>query len=263
MGGGASKPDPLDIMIEKNLKLTMEKLGLTKKDILPLWKEFHNIDLDKTGHLNLDEIFMSHKIPETEWGRRVFMEIDIDDDGKLSFPEFVVGFYNYLAADQAYLQKMAFDMADEEERGKLSVDQLRQLLITIHGKGPEKKSAKELNKKVHAVMKAMDPQKTGWVTFAAWQKNSKVAASIFKPAEELQQQLRKAYFGKKFWKKATAHRLACIGNQNLLRIHEEFYHLPTHHTGPNSFNNLLKSRASAREDLIKKGEYNSDSDDED
>ena len=133
MGGGASKPDPLDIMIEKNLKLTMEKLGLTKKDILPLWKEFHKIDLDKTGHLNLDEIFMSHKvcegiqpkpscpsslpeasaalivslaaaqIPETEWGRRVFMEIDIDDDGKLSFPEFVVGFYNYLAADQVCL----------------------------------------------------------------------------------------------------------------------------------------------------------------
>jgi len=28
------------------------------------------------------------------------MEIDIDDDGMLSFPEFYVGLHNYLAADQ-------------------------------------------------------------------------------------------------------------------------------------------------------------------
>jgi len=65
-----------------------------------------------------------------------------------------VGLWNYLSADANFVQKMAFDMADDDSGGKLSIDEVRQLLIIIHGKGPDKKSAKDLNKKVHAVRAA-------------------------------------------------------------------------------------------------------------
>ena len=47
-GGGASKPDALDVIIDKELKKTMVALGQTKKDVLPFWKDYHKIDLDKS-----------------------------------------------------------------------------------------------------------------------------------------------------------------------------------------------------------------------
>ena len=42
------------------------------------------MDVDGTGKIDIDEIFMSNKIPETEWGKRVFKAIDIDGSGCLS-----------------------------------------------------------------------------------------------------------------------------------------------------------------------------------
>ena len=66
-----SKPDALDEIIRKNLKLTTDQLGLGRKELLPFWKEFNKIDVDKSGRIQLDEIFMTKKIPETEWGRAV------------------------------------------------------------------------------------------------------------------------------------------------------------------------------------------------
>jgi hypothetical protein len=70
-GGGASKPDALDAIIEAKLKLTTDQLGLGRKELLPFWKEFNKIDVDQKGKIQLDEIFMTKKILETEWGRAV------------------------------------------------------------------------------------------------------------------------------------------------------------------------------------------------
>ena len=166
----------------------------------------------------------------------------MDNDGMIDFPEFVVGLWNYCAADQPIIQKMAFYMADVMDRGKLSVDDVRQLFVLVLGKGPDKKSAKKLNHMVHKALKQLDPKKTGFVTLAAWQSTPKVGrgprlmtaalgggrleqcslhctpqafawacffeslqamTAVFKPAMELQAQLVKAYFGKGFWTKAT------------------------------------------------------------
>jgi Ca2+-binding EF-hand superfamily protein len=138
------------------------------------------MDVDGTGKIDIDEIFMSNKIPETEWGKRVFKAIDIDGSGCLSFDEFFVGLYNYLAGDQNFVQKMAFDMSDDDGGGKLSIDELRQLLILVHGKGPNKKSANELNKKIKNLMLQLDRDRSGTVTFAEFQLQGKKIQSLFK-----------------------------------------------------------------------------------
>lgn len=152
MGGGSSKKaDALDAVIEDKLKLTMESLGQTKKEVLPLWKEFKKIDVDNSGQIEIAEIFGNKNIVMTEWGKRVFEAMDVDGSGKISFPEFYVGLWNYLAADLTCLQIMAFAMTDEDKGGKVSIDEVRQLIILIYGKGPNKKSQKELNKQVHKV----------------------------------------------------------------------------------------------------------------
>ena len=49
-------------MIEKELQLTLDKLAFKKKDVLPFWKEFNKIDLDRSGNINIDEIFQTHKV---------------------------------------------------------------------------------------------------------------------------------------------------------------------------------------------------------
>ena len=51
----------------------------------------------------------------TDWGKHLFEAMDADGSGKVSFPEFYIGLWNYLAADLMYLQIMAFDMADEDK----------------------------------------------------------------------------------------------------------------------------------------------------
>ena len=94
----------------------------------------------------------------------MFGAIDIDGSGNLTFAEFFVGLYNYLAGDQNFVQKMAFDMCDVDGGGKLSVDELRQLLVLVHGKGPAKKGAKELNKKIKNLMNQLDGDRSGTVS---------------------------------------------------------------------------------------------------
>ena len=56
-------------------------------------------------------------------------------------------------------------------------------------------------------MKALDPQKTGWVTFASWQQNTKEVGKLFKPVMENQMLLQKAYGGKAYWAKAAKTRV--------------------------------------------------------
>ena len=194
MGGGLSKSkrtDKLQDVINDELAKTMHELDLKRKDIEPFWKEFNKIDIDGKGKVEIDEIFMCNKIPETDWGKRVFAAIDCDGSGALSFSEFFVGIYNYLAGDQNFIQKLAFDMCDRDGGGKLSVDELRQMLTLVHGKGPQKKGAKELNKKLKALVSQLDRDHSGTVTLAEFMNAGKKIQSLFKPAFELQSQLRK------------------------------------------------------------------------
>ena len=82
-------------------------------------------------------------------------------------------------------------MCDRDGGGKLSVDELRQMLTLVHGKGPQKKGAKELNKKLKALVSQLDRDHSGTVTLAEFMNAGKKIQSLFKPAFELQAQLRK------------------------------------------------------------------------
>ena len=72
-----------------------------------MWKEFNKIDLDKKGEIKLDEIYASKKILMTEWGHAIMKEIDVNNDEVITFAEFFIGMYNYLAASQEVVQKVS------------------------------------------------------------------------------------------------------------------------------------------------------------
>mmetsp|Transcript_12277 Transcript_12277/g.15795 ORF Transcript_12277/g.15795 Transcript_12277/m.15795 type:complete len:199 (+) Transcript_12277:375-971(+) len=182
--------------------------------------------------------------------------MDLDGSGQISFPEFFIGLWDYLSADKNTLTKMAFDMVDDDHGGKLSIDEVRQLLVMVHGKGRDKKNEKQMNKKLHTTMKQLDKDGSGQVTFPEWQANSKKIQSLFKPAVELQKKMRKAYFGKNFWMKSSKKRTSIMGVTGIIEKHRKNYNLPV--PDP-SFRAQLQKKASAREEAKKQGDYDSDS----
>ena len=50
-----------------------------------------------------------------------------------------------------------------------------------------------------------------------------------------------------------------IGNEDLLKLHEENYKLPLHFSGEGSLSHVLKKRATIRSEAMESGEYDSDS----
>lgn len=74
-----------------------------------------------------------------------------------------------------------------------------------------------------SVASSTSPVRKKKVTFAEFQSQGKKIASLFKPAFELQAQLRKAFLGKAFWKKQTTRRVSVLGNKDVIKLHNELY----------------------------------------
>lgn len=106
-------------------------------------------------------------------------------------------------------------------------------------------------------MKVLDKDKSGCVTLVEWKANGSKIKDVFKPALQLQTQMRKAYLGGNFWTKASKHRLAVTHYEDLFDIHNKNYNRP----GPkNSLKKQLSMKAEERVESMKSGEYDSSSD---
>ena len=113
---------------------------VTKEEVARLQKVFKQLDKNKDGKLQYDEIldgytdYYAHLDDNEngEWARkevdRIFAMVDVDRSGEIDFSEFVTATVNRgdLLKDEKL--KAAFDLYDKDGSGSISVDEIKSVL---------------------------------------------------------------------------------------------------------------------------------------
>lgn len=105
----------------KETRRTLEGLRLEKANAFEIFKAFADIDRGRNGEITVEEFHSFLGAPITKYSERVFGIIDLDASGKLSFFEFAIGVWNYCTYDVSLITKLAFDIFDIDQLGKLDM----------------------------------------------------------------------------------------------------------------------------------------------
>jgi serine/threonine-protein phosphatase 2B regulatory subunit len=132
-------------------------MQLKKSEVKKLYKIFSKVDLDGSGSVDIAELLTLLDIERTRFTEQVFTVFDSDGSGKVDFKEFVMATWNYCTIGQASLGTVkasptqmhalvnadisfctsdifAFDMYDRDKSGKLSLEEVHQMLKDLYGK---------------------------------------------------------------------------------------------------------------------------------
>jgi Ca2+-binding EF-hand superfamily protein len=133
--------------------------------------------------------------------RRAFHIIDESDGGeerKLDFITFFVALHNFCVMDKTEMLRFAFKMFDRDNSGEVTKDEMRQMVIMVHGK----------NKKTDAVVddlfSKMDFSSDGAIACFEFEQKSALLNNLLMPVHQAQQKLRDECMGQSYWKKAEA-----------------------------------------------------------
>lgn len=100
----------------------------TPEEIAALNKQFDLIDTDDNGYLSETELFqfMQKCGIDTRFIKAIFKVFDTNNDGSLSFKEFVeyLGACTRSQTEPAYLFRLIFDSIDADKDGELDPDEM-------------------------------------------------------------------------------------------------------------------------------------------
>jgi Ca2+-binding EF-hand superfamily protein len=131
-------------------------MRLTKSEVRQLYNIFRRVDLDGSGSVDIVELLTLFDIERTRFTEQVFTVFDSDGSGKVDFKEFVLAVWNYCTIGKASLGTtvpvyllllqdvsvmrclsdiFTFDMYDRDKSGRLSLEEVHQMMRDIYGKG--------------------------------------------------------------------------------------------------------------------------------
>ena len=112
----------------------MKNLNFNEKELQKLYKNFSKIDRDKSGTLEPSEFFEIPELANNPLVRRVIAVLDRNNDGNISFLEFVQGL-NSLSAGASPEEKLrfAFQIYDINNDGFISNGELFEVLKMMVG----------------------------------------------------------------------------------------------------------------------------------
>ncbi len=197
------------------LRKFMGRLSMDKEMLWPLYKKFDKCDADHSGEINIDEFFDHFHLEWSRFAERAFMVMEVGGDHKLSFAEFTVGLMNYCTSPHSGLVKFAFDLFDDDHSGQIDFQEVKQLLKMVSGKRRKESYYDD-------IMRKMDKDRDGVVTWEEFRDFEKKMASLLQPAFHLQQNLRKKILGEAYWDKFTLLRKQkAPGRTDLIAWHHE------------------------------------------
>jgi len=172
-----------------------ERFGLSRSLVDDFFGIYAKIDIGLTGKISLREFLEFFDLEVTPFSRRTFGVLDTDKSGDIDFFEFVVNLYSYCTYDWAGLVKYAFDLFDESADGSLDLDEVRALVKFLYGK--------TLDKKVEIIIRKMDDDGNGTISFPEFCQKARNFPLLLFPAFYMQDMMRKKCLGIGFWEKHT------------------------------------------------------------
>ena len=112
----------------------LKNLNFSERELQKLYKNFSKIDRDKSGTLEPSEFFEIPELANNPLVRRVIAVLDRNNDGNISFLEFVQGL-NSLSAGASPEEKLrfAFQIYDINNDGFISNGELFEVLKMMVG----------------------------------------------------------------------------------------------------------------------------------
>jgi serine/threonine-protein phosphatase 2B regulatory subunit len=111
-----------------------ESVAFTKQELKILYKNFLNLDTDKSGSIEQKEFFDVNELKDNPIVQRVVSVFDKNNDDKISFYEFIIGLSTLTSSSNVEEKiKFAFEIYDTNSDGYISNGDLFSTLKLLTG----------------------------------------------------------------------------------------------------------------------------------
>ena len=139
---------------------------LNEQEICELHEAFNIFDIESNGSIETNNLVLLmnalKQYPSKEEIEQILKEVDLNNDGKIYFNQFLKimakRLKNILYDEDKYL-KSVFDLLDRNKNGLISIDEIRR--IVSHSNDNENISEKE----IELIMKEADTDGDGLISF--------------------------------------------------------------------------------------------------
>ena len=216
MGGACGKPRKLVYRsglsagefytekLEPELKEIYAVFGLTDGQGRRFFDYFVEVDDDGGGTVDQDEFHEYFSLEQTPFSERAYAALDLDNTGELYFAQFLIGVWNLCSLDFRGLCAYIFNIFDVDQSGELDVAEVDALCRMLYNR-------EENTDEIAGIIRAIDSDGDGNVTIDELVAYTEKFPALLEPAFTLQTKLRKALFGKGFWKRVAKKRLKLHG----------------------------------------------------
>ena len=174
-------------------------LQLDEGSIAKLHKIFSNVDKDKSGCIDILELFMGLDIERNKFTKKVFSIFDTDGSGTIDFKEFVYSLWNYCTLAKSTLVLFAFDLYDKDDSGEIGASECVHLLHDVYGS--------KWNSNSMALSIQRDLEKYEDIDLSEFSAFTRTHAALLFPAFQMQEVFRRKILGVRFWERLSDKRL--------------------------------------------------------
>jgi len=179
---------------DQPVKYSIEFLALSAAEIRKFMDYFEKIDTNRSGSITSDELFAFIGERKTQFTDSIFKMLDsLNSDEKLDFGEFMKAIGTFCFFGKEEILRFTYSVFDLDGSGFITHDELLELLSDLHPPANR-------NRVVRA-LREVDLDQNGRLSFKEFEQLSITFPNLFFPAFRLQDSMRKAFFGVKWWEK--------------------------------------------------------------
>lgn len=213
MGCGGSKVDTRLYYDDKDENDYL-KIGITHKELQKFAEVFSKFDVDGGAEISLNEFLHDVHLQFDAMTFKIFNCIDTHHDNSITFREFILFIWQFCTLAGEGIHNFAFDMYDEDHQGSLSKEELRRVLIKVHGKA-------HVESKLKAMFEIMDTGHSKDITRQEFMSHVKHFPAIVFPIFGIQNKLRQAILGESYWQGLEASSIEYKKHPQVIKMFEE------------------------------------------